>query len=154
MSSRTRGGPAGARSSPDFPSEEFRSRRLPRPPPLPPASAAAYAWRVLADVACNGADGAHRTPAEISKNDFLITSLIAPVSSLTFRTIRRTSCAAPALPRDSNVSQLPPPTHPNTITSPHLSASPGVCSPPFSLQLGRVSCSAVNLFLGRGGGHN
>lgn len=32
--------------------------------------------------------------AEISKNYFLISSLIAPVSSLTFRTIRRTSCSA------------------------------------------------------------
>lgn len=35
--------------------------------------------------------------AEISKNYFLITSLIAPVSSLSFRTIRRTSCGAPGL---------------------------------------------------------
>lgn len=35
--------------------------------------------------------------AEISKNYFLITSLIAPVSSLSFRTIRRTSCGAPWL---------------------------------------------------------
>lgn len=32
--------------------------------------------------------------AEISKNYFLITSLIAPVSSLSFRTIRRTSRGA------------------------------------------------------------
>lgn len=35
--------------------------------------------------------------AEISKNYFLITSLIAPVSSLSFRTIRRTSRGAQGL---------------------------------------------------------
>lgn len=44
------------RRSGDFPSEEFRSCQFCSPPP---ASSAAYAWRVLADVACNDADGAH-----------------------------------------------------------------------------------------------
>lgn len=47
----------------------------------------------------NGGDA-----AEISKNYFLISSLIAPVSSLTFRTIRTRSRGALGTLRDGSVS--------------------------------------------------
>lgn len=60
---------------------------------------AAYAWQVVADVAGNDADGtqSYRMEAgfaEITKNYFLIMSLIAPVSSQSFHPIKRTSHGA------------------------------------------------------------